>query len=117
MAIVSFESQVKGNSNNVNINLVELETKVSSLNAPTKFNDSTNWKSVIITLQSTTAKEINNLVFKISEGSLSANFNPSLNSDDNWDFQSISILNHDDGSFNILKPELTELEFNQINIA
>jgi hypothetical protein len=100
----------KGQSNVITLNKALLNAEFTN----TYFDVLTNWKSVIGTYK-TPEGQINDVVFDASEASPQGDFNPSaLAQNSDWEIQSITIQDFDNGSLKLLRGDLTTVDFDII---
>jgi hypothetical protein len=100
----------KGQSNVITLNKALLNAEFTN----TYFDVLTNWKSVIGTYK-TPEGQINDVVFDASEASPQGDFNPSaLAQNSDWEIQSITIQDFDNGSLKLLRGDLTTADFDII---
>ena len=79
--------------------------------ADSYFSDESNWSKVFITYK-TPEGQVNDVIFEdTSVGTPSGSFNPSLKARDDWDVQSLTILDFDNGSLKILRGDLNVADF------
>lgn len=84
---------------------------VTSVAADSYFSDSSNWKSVEMTFKSNPGKQRRVVKFDASQATPLANFFASAKARDIFEIEKIVINDFDNGSFTVLRSELTVAEF------
>jgi hypothetical protein len=111
MAILTIPSITKGQSNVINLSKSELALNAKVI-ADSYFSVQSNWNKIIVTYQCDSGKQKNDCIFDASLGSPVGDFDvSSIARDGNWEVQSLTIMDFDNGYLKLLRGDLTTAEF------
>jgi hypothetical protein len=107
MPILNKPVFVKGQNNQITLNKSDLAQQVSDI----YFQDSANWKQVVLFYETSEGKQRKVLVYDASQGTPAANFNISERARDEWQIKRVAFYDFDGGSLTINRGDLTVAEF------
>lgn len=111
-------SFTKGTNNVFTLTVADLEAKVLALGGDAYYQASTNWRTVIVTYESSTGNQVNDIVFDIEGAVLTGDFDPSSLCRDVWTISYVTILDYDSGFYRINSADLTETpDFDDISFV
>jgi hypothetical protein len=107
MPILNKPAFVKGQNNQITLSKSDLAQQVSDL----YFQDSANWKQVVLFYETSEGKQRKVLVYDASQGTPAANFNISQRARDEWQIKRVVFYDFDGGSLTLKRDNLTVSEF------
>lgn len=110
MAIITKPTISKGQANEFDLSKSELAA-VSKVVNDSYFSDQTNWYKVIIEYKSTEGNQHEMMIFDASEASPKGNFEVSEKARDDWEVQSVKIMDFDGGYLKLERGDLTVADF------
>jgi hypothetical protein len=107
MPILNKPAFVKGQNNQITLSKSDLAQQVSDL----YFQDSANWKQVVLFYETSEGKQRKALIYDASQGTPAANFNISQRARDEWQIKRVAFYDFDGGSLTLKRDNLTVSEF------
>lgn len=113
MAILTKPTISKGQANEFDLSKSDLAA-VSKVVNDSYFSDQTNWSKVIVEYKSAEGNQHEMMIFDASETSPKGNFEVSEKARDNWEVQSVKIMDFDGGYLKLQRGDLTVADFDII---
>lgn len=110
MAILTKPTISKGQANEFDLSKSDLAA-VSKVVNDSYFSDQANWSKVIVEYKSAEGNQHEMVIFDASEASPKANFEISEKARDNWEVQSVKIMDFDGGYLKLNRGDLTVEDF------
>lgn len=110
MAILTKPTIAKGQANEFDLSKSELAA-ISKVVNDSYFSDQANWSKVVVEYKSAEGNQHKMVTFDASDESPKANFELSEKAKDDWEVQSVKIMDFDGGYLKLVRGDLTAEEF------
>jgi len=110
MAILTKPTITKGQANEFDLSKSELAA-ISKVVNDSYFSDQANWSKVVVEYKSAEGNQHKMVTFDASDESPKANFELSEKAKDDWEVQSVKIMDFDGGYLKLVRGDLTVEEF------